>query len=101
MSIIREQREWQLNESERQRKWEEAQAALADTRHRDSMAIAVSGNKGNVWSNIAGGVIAVIGALVVWYLGWTMGSQSQNKAMPSKPEMTAPANMPQPSLSPQ
>ena len=85
-------KEWRREESRLRRVWEAEQAVLAEQHHQKSMAIAVSGNKGNVWSNLAQGFIGLIAALAAVIFGWWLGSQSNSANVPTTqpPPATSP-----------
>ncbi len=89
-------RQWRKEEADRQRKWQADQARLAaerygserfesEDRHRQNIAAIMKSTKGNVWSNIIGGIIAGAATLIVWYLGMHFG----NPTFPQNPPQAA------------
>lgn len=61
-------REWRHNEAEIQRDWQAREVAAAETRHAETIRVAIEAARGNWWSNLFAGIIPAVAALIAVYL---------------------------------
>jgi hypothetical protein len=77
-------RQWRKEETGLQRAWQAEQTRLADERHRETIRVAVASGRGNVWSNLAGGVIAAAAAIAAVYISNALTKPSNSISPPAQ-----------------
>jgi hypothetical protein len=83
----REHRDMQISQAllDSQQKWQAEQARLSDERHQQSLAVAVAGNKGNVWSNLVAGIIGAVATLAAVWVGSHLAGNDAKPPSPPPP----------------